>query len=287
MSLSVLNLNPNPNPKETAMKKLMTTTTLVLFITGICHASTPADPNDPALAKYFFTIPTYDGPSEITYWTGTPFHAVPINTITLGKLARYSDVIGVGTVSNREDTHFTVTVDHALAGCTNGAIIMVHENPAYFEFGQGDINDYKPTNNNQIVFAVYTNYYYRERMYWNSPEIPVKPLKVYSDYQLILLSRSWWPVERDDGVLFTQFTNIIQAVRVDHNWTNYYHLVRDGLTSTSNRVQEDSHWDMSTLVYYSTYAQRPILLADPLLDSAFKDLLINEPDYGFPDLEEP
>jgi len=88
-------------------------------------------------------------------------------------------------------------------------------------------------------------------------------------------------------LFFTQFTNIIQEVRVNRNWTNYFELVRDGLTSMSDRVREDSHWDMATLVYYSTYAQRALLLADPLLDSAFKNLLINEPDYGFPELEEP
>ena len=99
-------------------------------------------------------------------------------------------------------------------------------------------------------------------------------------------NRSWWPVERDDGVLFTQFTNIIQAVRVDRNWTNYFELVRDGLISTSDRVREDSFWDMGVLCFYGTHAQRAIILADPLVDSRLKDLL-NTPDWGMPHLEEP
>ena len=190
------------------MKKLMTTSTFVLFIIGTCFSSEPG-PYD--FTKLPFIVPPYNGPRDDNYWTDTKLYGVSTRHTTLGLLARYSDVIGVGTVSNREDTHFTVTVDHALAGCTNGAVIVVHENPELFEFGQGDINNYKPTNNNRIVFSVFTNYYYRERMYWNSPEIPVKPGRIFPDYQLILLSRSWWPVERDDGVLFTQFTNIIQA----------------------------------------------------------------------------
>jgi hypothetical protein len=176
-------------------------------------------------------------------------------------------------------------VDHALAGCANGAVIVAHDVPVGL-IGEDDINAYRPENNSRIVFAVYTNLVPRRmQMFWNSPEIPIEPTKIFPDYQMRYLNRSWWPVERDDGALFTQFTNVIQAVRVDHNWTNYFELVRDGLTSTSNRVREDSFWDMGVLCFYGTHAQRAIILADPLVDDVFKGL-INTPGWGKPELEE-
>jgi len=150
-----------------------------------------------------------------------------------------------------------------------------------------DVNDYRPANNQRIVFATGSNgYNHRTRMFWNSPAPPIQPFDSSRKYQLGWLSREWWPVERDDGVLFTQFTNIIQAVRVDHNWTNYFELVRDGATSTSNRVKEDSYWDMGILAFWGTPAQRAIILADPLVDPVFK-ALINTPGWGAPELEEP
>ena len=93
-------------------------------------------------------------------------------------------------------------------------------------------------------------------------------------------------ITHDDGVLFTQFTNIVQAVRFDRNWTNYFHLVRDGATFTSDRVREDSFWDMGILSFYGTHAQRAIILADPLVDDVFKTL-INTPGWGKPELEKP
>jgi len=91
------------------------------------------------------------------------------------------------------------------------------------------MNDYLPTNQSRIVFAVYTNDFphgYR-RYYWGSPNTP-PPRKVLEHYELRNLNRSGWYPERDDGVLFTQFTNVIQAVRFERNWTNFFY----GSTST-------------------------------------------------------
>jgi len=68
-----------------------------------------------------------------------------------GLLARYSDVIGVGTASNRENTHFTVTVDHAVVGCTNGAVIVVHDVPVGL-LEEDDINAYRPENDSRIEY---------------------------------------------------------------------------------------------------------------------------------------
>ena len=90
------------------------------------------------------------------------------------------------------------------------------------------------------------------------------------------LNRSWWYVDRDEGVLFNQFTNVLQAVRFDRNWTNYYSLCRDGASSTSNRVREDSFWDMRFLAVVATDERMQIMLADPLVDPKHKQCLLNE-----------
>ena len=272
------------------MKEVITASAIVLSITGFCSEmdTTPPLPGPPL--PFVNMGPFYNGPKDDIYYTGLHFHNFEhnfqISHSTLGLLARYSDVISVGSVNNLEDTQFTVTVDYAVAGCTNDAVVVVHDVP-FGLIGKDGINVYRPKSNNWIVFAAYTNVFrHNMRMFWNSQEIPIQPRKIYSDYQMDFLNRSWWPVERDDVVLFTQFTNIIQAVRVDRNWTNYFELVRDGLTSTSDRVREDSFWDMGVLCFYGTHAQRAIILADPLVDPVFKNL-INTPGWGDPNLEEP
>jgi len=112
-------------------------------------------------------------------------------------------------------------------------------------------------------------------MYWSSPEIPRPPKRVQTNYELRYLNRSWWYPERDDGVLFTQFTNILQAVRFDRNWTNYFELCRDGATSTSNRVREDSFWDMRLLSAVATPERVQIILDDPLVHISHKTLLLS------------
>jgi len=95
------------------MKKLLTRT-ITLLPLGIClHAQ----------QQNFI----YEGPPDDTYWTGESDYSYLFPKTTLGTLARYSDAIGVGKVSNKIDDHLTVTVDHALVGCTNGASIVMYE----------------------------------------------------------------------------------------------------------------------------------------------------------------
>ena len=113
-------------------------------------------------------------------------------------------------------------------------------------------------------------------MFWNSQEIPIPPQRVLPQYEMLYYNRSWWYPERDDGVLFTQFTNVIQAVRFDRNWTNFFYLCRDGANSSSNRVREDSFWDMRDLAMFSTPERMQIILDDPLVDIKHKTLLLKE-----------
>ena len=233
----------------------------------------------------------YNGPQDETLWTGFDKYSWSLAWTTLGQLAPYSDFIGVGQVTQTAELHFTVTVDHALVGCTNGASIVIY---GAFEGIDGfypprDRDPYFPTNQSRIVFAATTNKfeYWPGRMFWNSTEIPIPtvPRYPYERPTLRWLNRSWWNVDRDDGVLFTQFTNVLQAVRFDRNWTNYFHLVRDGKTSTSNRVREDSFWDIFNLGLMASPARRAIMLADPLVDDTLK-LYLNTPTWGFSHLEE-
>jgi hypothetical protein len=211
---------------------------------------------------------------------------------TLGPLARYSDIIGVGQVSQRTNDHFVVTVDHALVGCTNGAVIKMYgawedyEGGVTWEEVMPDMawetsvmgywqSFYFPTNQGRIVFAVCTNdvntYW---NMYWDQAEVSKNPGNNMNFNGLRYINRSWWYADRDDGALFTQFTNVLQAVRFDRNWTNYLHLCRDGANSPSNRVREDSFIDLRDICDFATDEQAHFILDDPLIDPKHKNWLI-------------
>ena len=163
------------------MKKILTTTlaTLILCIIVVSQEQPP--------------YPTaYDGPYDNTYWTGWNWHSYDSMSsfTTLGSLAHNSDIIGVGIVSGLADDHFTVTVDHALVGCTNGAAIVVWEDPktlrTHYPFNTKA--DYMPTNDSRIVFSVYTNEHGGGiRVYWSLPENEVPyypPVQILTRYQL-------------------------------------------------------------------------------------------------------
>lgn len=245
------------------MKKLLTTTSTLLLLGAYLLAQQSFD---------------YTGIPDDTHWTNTENYIDFTMRTTLGYLARYSDIVGIGQVTNREDDHLTVTVDHALVGCTNGASIVMYETP-FIEWagGRGLKANYMPTNNSRIVFAAFTNDYDGSlKIYWNSPQIPHPPARIQAQYELRYLNRSWWYPERDDGMLLAQFTNVLQAVRFDRNWTNFFYLCRDGANSTSNRVREDSYYDMRHLAMFSTQERMQIILDDPLVDSSHKTLLLKE-----------
>jgi len=224
----------------------------------------------------------YEGPKDDIFWakrSDIDYDFALIWT-TLGPLARYSDIIGVGQVSQKEEDHFTVTIDHALVGCTNGAVIVVHDG---YDNGRESVwpgmEAYFPTNLGRIVFAAHTNQYDFgwSQMFWNHAEIPVAPLHIHERLSLNYLNRSWWYVDRDDGLLFTQFTNVLQAVRFDRNWTNYFYLCRDGANSPSDRVREDSFRNLRSLTGQATAEQAQFILADPLVDQKHKDWMLSKP----------
>jgi len=271
------------------MKKFMTCATLVIFSLAACQQAqrTPLDSKSTFLNPYSLG---YDGIRDETWATGSPHewrHEFIIRKTTLGILARYSDIIGVGRLEKAETNPgaFIAVVDHALIGCENDERIVIHSDMNWVPDDK-KLLDYMPANQSRIVFAVYTNKYslLSQNMFWDSPEIPFKA-KSISDYFIFLrhYDRSWWHLERDDGVLFDHFTNVIQAVRFDRNWTNYFELCRDGAFSTSNRVREDSFWDMRALVMYATREQEKFINKDPRVDSRHKAFLFRD-DWGNPEI---
>ena len=265
------------------MKKLFTFATLVVVIfTVSLYAQTPRP-------EWYRTSQfDYDGDWDDTYWSETITYDFLSSMTSLGRLARYSDVIGMGVVTNKiiydekwGFGHFAVIVDYAVAGCTNGMSIIVYDGEegggGTASFPQPPRDKYMPTNNSRIVFAVYTNDFgFRSNLFWESPEIPVPPNNVLTNYTLRYLNRTWWYAERDDGELFTHFTNIVQAVRFDPNWTNFFYLCRDGANSTSARVREDSFWDMRYLAFLTTDEQAQFMLDDPLVDPKHKMCILRD-----------
>jgi hypothetical protein len=116
----------------------------------------------------------------------------------------------------------------------------------------------------------------RSQKFWNYPDYPLEEIR--TNLEMRVYNRSWWYPERDDGVLLTQFTNVIQAVRIEPNWTNFFYLCRDGANSPSNRVREDSFWDLRDLASFSTDEQAQFILDDPLVDEKHKECL-NSPGW--------
>ena len=240
------------------MKKLMTTTTLAFMATIInLHAN------------------GYEGPQEDLFWAwmGDAYNGVIFDT-TLGCLALDSDIIGVGQVSHRTNNHFTVTIDHAVLGCTNGAAIVVYCSVEEQEVIDDYLLPYFPTNLSRIVFAARTNEYEWSRMFWDQTQIPEKPWHIRKKLTLEYLNRSWWYADRDDGELFKQFTNALQVVRFDRSWTNFVYLCRDNANSPSNRVREDLFWDLRIICIQANNEQRQFLLDDPLIDPKHKERML-------------
>ena len=185
-------------------------------------------------------------------------------TTTFGRLAMVTDAAGIGQVLDFEMSfeygedyrggtfgYSSIRVDHAFIGCTNGQIIRVYRFPT----DQG----YYPDVGSNIVFAATTNNTYMSGREWDGPyeslegspyvEEQFVPEEYRPIYKLMYGRRSWWYLEDPAGELPLQFlTNAIQIVRIERNWTNYYHLVRDGHTSTSPRVKNDVRYELTGLI---------------------------------------
>ena len=85
--------------------------------------------------------------------------------------------------------------------------------------------------------------------------------------------RGWFPVNADDGLVLEYMTNVIQTVRTERNWTNFYYVTRSAVTSASERVSNDSKHDLRSLIQFADPAQLLFMKNDPLFPVELKDLL--------------
>ena len=191
---------------------------------------------------------------------------------SLAVLANYADVIATGTVVSQNWQDMTVRVDHALAGCSNAQNIVIRK---CFDIElAGHYENLFPTNSGNIVFAALA-YDNKIPSDYDMSDIVSNTIIPHTNAPLYWLqhdTRQWWYANRDDGILLTQFTNVLQAVRIEPNWTNYYHLLRDGFSSPSNRVKEDSFNDLWCLLLNASSEQVEMILAEPWICSELKEI---------------
>ena len=63
--------------------------------------------------------------------------------------------------------------------------------------------------------------------------------------------------------------NMLDAVRFNRNWTNYYMLCRNNLTNSNDEISYGSGTDLVHLISSSSDEQHQYMLADPLLPNQF------------------
>ena len=241
----------------------------------------PDDPNDE------IDYP-YKGPRDDVVKDYTPYWLMRNNT-TFGQLAQYSDIIAMGHVVTQDWMKIVIQADIPLAGCTNNQIVTINrweiEHPEterdWFIASGIDINDPPirpfPANNSHLVFCVYSNKFNEQgflTVNWNGGNRTNGNTRIFTTYRFFYEERSWWLTDRDDGLLLTQFTNVVQKARIDRDWTNYYYLCRDGLNLPSNRIKEDSYYDLRGFIRFATTNQAHFIYNDPQAYPGLNDYLL-------------
>ena len=183
-------------------------------------------------------------------------------------LAQSSDIIGQGEVVRSVDDEYDVRIIHAMVGCTNGQL---------FTFWQ-DVDDLEsePPLQAQIVFAVATNEYHFPlgdlHNFYNDIRDGI-PRTTQKNPRLVGYPRSWFYVDADNGEQYLYFTNTLQNIRIQKNWTNYYEICRSGILSQSPRIKEDFCFSMDLLIDDSRRTHLQYFLNDPLLDVRVKNYI--------------
>jgi len=191
----------------------------------------------------------YPGPPDESI--PPPRYNVP-NRVTLGYVPKWSDAGGVADVIEEGHSaeygidYLKLRVVSANYGCTNGQELIVHkEDMSNPEYPESLTYAYYPTNLSRIVFNVETNQYnfiiwplfWNERDYRLNDDMAITNSTPY--YRFFSTTRSWWYLDNQGGEPYAFWTNAVQFVRLEPNWTNYYELVRSGASSISNRVKEN------------------------------------------------
>ena len=150
---------------------------------------------------------------------------------------------------------------------------------------------YSPTNGARIVImAKWANYYQDVSLSnWNKtheeapigiippeylpfrPHDPVPTIPPPKNTLYEMRSEKWrWYDTPENQPLTDFFTNILDAVRINRNWTNYYALCRDAMTNTVEEISYGAEGGLGLLIYSSSDEQFQYMLSDPLLPTNIK-----------------
>ena len=271
------------------MKKVLFVTAIVA--SGIAMYSTAILVGPDPESNY-----PYKGPSDEAVTDPLYYDSYTRNDTTFGQLAKVSDIIAFGQVVTQDWKSVTIQVEASVVGCTNGQFVTINkwgndvpeEDHRYLNDNYMDspnwnmylIENY-PTNNAQVVFSVYSNYYgwVRGDFDWNGEQSTNMIRYTKSTYRLMAGVRSWWAPSRDEGILTEHFTNVVQAVRIERNWTNYFYACRDGMYKDSIRVKEDSFYDMRGIIKNANKNQAHFIYNDPLVLPEHKAYLLELKPY--------
>ena len=225
--------------------------------------------------------------------------------ITLGWLAQHADIAAVANVITdipgeppevielengmvvKNEKHswgcFTIQVTNAIYGCTNGQEFVLGKfNPkssGSFRDALFDPNfEYYPTNHSRIVVVGIREGNNKSRSPytpkdWKLPPEPETIVSSTNAFVLYDMTRNWWYDGYQDNLPYTHLTNLVQVTRRERNWTNYYHVVRDAIPSSSERVWGDSFEDMMMLLRVGTQGQYDYIMGDPLFPVECQEML--------------
>ena len=220
--------------------------------------------------------PVYFGPRDAS--AAPPLYGI---TPTLNFLPKINDIGGVvdvfeeGHSTEHEIDYYKVRVVQAYFGCTNGQEILVHKpNMRFPQYPEMMTYEFHPTNYSRIVLNVSSNFYGNFRSdEWNDPVEYWTITKIMPYYLTFGYTRSWWYLDYQNGEPYKHWTNAVQCVRLEPNEIKYYELLRDGMSSASNRVREDSFNDLKNLIRIASNELRQIMQEDPFFPAIFQDFL--------------
>ena len=175
-----------------------------------------------------FTTPLYPNWDRDVDW---------YSQFSIGELVTFSDAMGIGIIFPYDENGISVIqVEQALFGCTNQQNVAVRNN-------RDMLSDRMATplpKDGRIVFLVYTNAFNinlagdwrigAEDPDWGPTDEMLEDPDLFKFYDN---NGSCFPPDIDGGLVFTHVTNVIRVARTERNWTNYYEVVRSGVTSPS------------------------------------------------------
>ena len=257
------------------MKKIITFLTLATSLSIVVHS--------------------YTGPEDERMPPGVNGTYASLGTLTqIMGVAAVADVFEIAEPDPNmdniqlKDGWLKVRVTHAIYGCTNNQEILIRkQDPSTNIYGvkleipneYDPLFEYYPTNHSRIVFVGVSSDTRRVIRWtakdWKLPPLPEIIISTSTNKPCFLpgvFTRSWWYEDYQDGLLTTHFTNLVHAARVEHNWTNYYHIVRDAVpTPASPRIWQDSFWDVWQLMSSATQSQFDFMLNDPLFPNELRE----------------